>query len=97
MVEAIVDSIVEEVYKKASRDMGAERMVVSERRIVPSDVGIRFYISTLHFINNVPLVMASIHTVPFEKPYMITFTMVTPLDKTATKDNEVITQVFSIC
>jgi hypothetical protein len=41
------------------------------------------------------MLMAGIHIVPFEKPYMITFTMFTPMDRTATKDNEIITRVFN--
>lgn len=82
-------------YKKTSRDIGAERMIVSENRMMPSDVGIKFYISTAHIKGKVTMLMAGIHIVPFEKPYMVTFTMITPVDRTATKDNETITWVFN--
>jgi hypothetical protein len=94
IVDGLIDLSIEEVYKKISRDIGAKNMVVSEKRMVPSDIGIKFYISTAHVKDNVPIVIAGIHTIPFEKTYMIMFTMITPLDKTATKDNETITRIF---
>lgn len=95
MVEAMMEFTVEQVYKKTSRDMGAEKMIVSEKRVLPSDAGIRFYISTALIKGNVPMLMAGIHLVPFEKPYMVTFTMIGPVDPTATRDNETITRVFN--
>jgi hypothetical protein len=86
VVEGMMELSIEQVYKKTSRDMGAEQMIVSEKRVRPSDAGISFYISTAHIKGNVTILMAGIHLVPFEKPYMITFTMMTPVDRTATKD-----------
>jgi hypothetical protein len=41
------------------------------------------------------MLVAGIHIVPFEKPYMVTFTMITPVDRTATADNEIITRIFN--
>ena len=70
-------------------------MLVSEKRVQPSDTGIKFYISTSHIKGNVTMIVAGIHIVPFEKPYMVTFTMIAPVDRTATKDNETITRVFN--
>ncbi len=95
--DAAVEGMMElclEAYKKISRDVGAERMIVSEKTILPSDAGIVFYINTVHIKGNIPLVVAGIHIVPFEKPYMVTFMMVAPVDPTATKDNETIERVF---
>ena len=94
MVEAIMDFTIEQVYKKTSRDLGAERMIVSEKRALPSDIGIKFYISTAHIKDNVTTLIAGTHIAPFGKPYMVTFTMVSPVDKTATRDNATITRVF---
>lgn len=94
-LEALIELSVEQVYKKASREIGAERMIVSEKRGLPSDAGIRFYISTAHFKGRTTMVVAGFHIVPFEKPYMVNFTMITPLDPAATKDNETITRVFN--
>ena len=96
--DALVERMMElslEQYKKTSRDIGAERMIVSEKRLVPSDAGIKFYISTAHIKGKVTMLMAGIYIVPFEKPYMVTFTMITPVDRTATKNNETIRQVFN--
>lgn len=95
VVEAFVGLTVEQVYKKASRDMGAESMLVSEKRMVPSEAGVGFYISTLHHKGKVPILVAGIHIVPFEKPYIVTFVMIAPVDSTATKNNETITRVFN--
>jgi hypothetical protein len=47
-VEAMIELSVEQIYKKTSRDIGAERMIVSEKRVQPSDAGIMFYLSTAH-------------------------------------------------
>ncbi len=95
VVEAMMELSVEQVYKKASRDLGTERMIVVEREVRPSDVGIKFYISTAHIKGSVTMLVAGTHVLPFEKPYMVTFLMITPVDRTATADNEVITRVFN--
>jgi hypothetical protein len=95
VVEAMMELSVEQVYKRTSQEIGAEQMIVSEKRMQPSDTGIKFYISTAHIKGNVTMLMAGIHIVPFEKPYMVAFTMITPVDRTATKDNETITRVFN--
>lgn len=95
VVEAMMEWTIEQVYKKTSRDISADRMIVSEKQVQPSDAGIRFYISTAHIKGNVAMLMAGIHIVPFEKPYIVTFTMMTPVDRTATADNETITRVFN--
>jgi hypothetical protein len=86
VVEAMMELSVGQVYKKTSRDIGAQQMFVSEKRVQSSDAGIKFYISTAHIIGDVVMLMAGIHIMPFEKPYMVTFTMIVPVDRTATKD-----------
>ena len=96
--DAVVEGLIElslEQYKKMSRNIGAEWMIVSEKRMIPSDVGIKFYISTAHAKGKVTMLIAGEHILPFEKPYMVMFTMITPVDRTATKDNESITRVFN--
>jgi len=95
VVEAMMEFTVEQAYKKTSRDIGAGRMIVSEKRVLPSDTGVQFYISTANIKGNAVILVAGVHIVPFEKPYMITFMMITPVDRNATKDNETITRVFS--
>ena len=95
IVNAMIEWTIQGVYKKSSREIGAERMIVSEKRVVPSDGGIKFYISTAHMKGKLLWLVAGIHILPYEKPYLVTFIMVTPVDKTANKDNEIITKVFN--
>jgi hypothetical protein len=70
-------------------------MIVSEKQVMTSDAGIRFYISTAQIKGNVTMLMAGFHIIPFDKPYMVTFMMITPVDRTAVKDNEDITRSFN--
>lgn len=95
MVAAMIEITLEEVYQKASRDIGAEQMSVSEKQALPSAVGIKFSIATAHRTNNVTTRIAGTHIVPFGKPYIVSFIVVTPVDTTATKDTETMTRVFS--
>ena len=68
---------------------------MAEKRAVPSNAGIKFYISTVIIKDNKSMLMAGIHFMPFEKPYMVAFTMIGPVDRNATRDNETSTQVFN--
>jgi hypothetical protein len=95
VVEELIERTIDQVYKKTSRDIGAERMIVAEKRAVPSNAGIKFYIATVNIIKGTGVMGASgIHILPFEKPYMVSFLMSTPADQTATSDNEIIKNVF---
>ena len=96
--DAAVEGIMElslEQYKKTSRDIGAKRMIVSEKRQIPSNVGIKFYISTAHVKGRVTMLVSGIHIIPFGKPYMIIFMMIAPVDRAATADNKAITRIFN--
>lgn len=95
IMEAIMELTLDRVYKKSSQDVGAERMVVSEKRSLPSEAGAKFYISTALTKGNVTMRSAGTHIVPFEKSYMITFLMISPVDQSASEDNETITKVFN--
>jgi hypothetical protein len=94
VVEAMIAFTLERVYKTTLQNMGADKMTVSEKRALPSEVGIKYYISTAHINTSVPTLIAGTHMVPFGKPYMVTCMIVTPVDETATQDNETITRVF---
>jgi hypothetical protein len=94
-IEAMIALSVEQVYKQASRDIGADRMIVAEKRIRPSNAGVKFYISTLHIKENLPILIAGTHVVPYEKPYMVIFMMTTLVDKSAEEDNKTIARVFN--
>jgi len=94
-VEALMALTIERVYKKGSRLLGAEQMIVSKKRVLPSDAGIGFYIQTAHIHGNVTILITGIHLVPFERPDMVSLIMTSPLDRTATRDNETITRIFN--
>ena len=95
IVKAMMRITVWEDYNKVSRQIGADRMIVEESWVIPSDVGIEFYISTLQMKGDLPIAVIGLHAVPFEKPYIVSFIMVSPVDKTATADNETTKKVFN--
>lgn len=93
-VAGMIESTVE-LYKKTSRDVGATQMIISEKRTLPSNVGVKFYISTAHRTSAGMMTVAGVHILPFGKTHMIAFMMVAPLERAATKDNETIANVFN--
>lgn len=95
MLTRMIEFTVDQVYKKASRDIGASSMIVSEKRPLASDVGIKFYIATGSVVENGMVGVAGIHVIPFEKDYMVTFLMIHPVNPKATAENETMTQVFN--
>jgi hypothetical protein len=95
LVKALMQFTVEQVYKKTSRDVGAERMLVTDEQLVPSNAGIEFYISTVLLKTDLPMVVFGIHIVPFGKPYVLAFIVVTSVDKSATADNEALTKMLN--
>ena len=82
---------------KIIKDVQATRMVVAERQSLPSDMGIKFYISTIHIIGekNIPLGLAGIHIYPFNKDYLVNFLMISPLRKDAKAENQLRAYVFN--
>jgi hypothetical protein len=73
---AMLDFTIEQVYRKASRDMGAGNMVVQDKRVSSWPEGLGLYVSTLHTVNNAPSVAISgLSMIPWKKPYMVTFTV----------------------
>lgn len=95
IVSAFMEFTVDQIYKKTSRDIGADRLVVAKKEIMPSSVGIEFYISTMQVKDDVPITVFGIHAVPFDKPYMLAFIVVSPLDKTKIADNDAVTKMFN--
>jgi hypothetical protein len=95
VVGALTDVTIEQVYKKMSKVVGAERMIVAEKRPISSSVAVEFYIATGQFRGDELFAVAGIHAVPYGKPYMVSFIMVSPADKNATADNETMTRVFN--
>jgi hypothetical protein len=96
VVEKMIDFTIEQIYKKASRDLKTKSMTVVERRTLPNPLAVQFYISTLHISEKgIPLGVAGFHYVPFGKPYGIIFMMVSPLDPKTKAANDVSEGVFN--
>ncbi len=94
-INQMINFTVDQIYRTTSKRMNASKMIVIERQIRPSESGIKFYISTLHFINDVPLGLAGIHTVPFGQDYLIGFVMSSILDSRTMEDNETFKHIFN--
>jgi len=94
-VNQMMNFTVDQIYRTTSKKMNASKMIVIERQIRPSEAGIKFYISTLHFINDVPLGLAGIHTVPFGQDHIIGFVMSSILDSRTMEDNETFKHIFN--
>lgn len=95
MVDAMIDFTIEQVYKKTSRDVGATRMMVADRSVLPSEVGIMFYINTVHFVGDKVLVIVTgIHAIPFDENHLISFVMTGPVNPSAKRENEACQKVF---
>ena len=94
-VNQMMNFTVDQIYRTTSKKMNASKMIVVERQIRPSESGIKFYISTLHFINDVPLGLAGIHTVPFGQDHIIGFVMSSILDSRTMEDNETFKHIFN--
>lgn len=94
-VDQMINFTVDQIYRSTSRRMNASKMIVVERQIRPSESGIKFYISTLHFINDVPLGLAGIHTIPFGQDHVISFVMSSILDSRTMDDNETFKHIFN--
>ena len=64
-------------------------------RVMPSEVGVKFYVSTLQFIDNQPpIAIIGTHLVPFEKPHMIVFLMSVIADKKMKDDQHLYDRIF---
>ncbi len=93
-INQMMNFTVDQIYRTTSKRMNASKMLVVERRIRPSESGIKFYISTLHYINDVPLGLAGIHTIPFGKDHIIGFVMSSILDSKTMEENESFKLIF---
>jgi hypothetical protein len=95
-VEELMQQTMAQVYRSISTNIKAEQMTVGERRDLTNDIGIKFYISTLHTRKTgSPIIVAGIHSYPFSKDYSINFVMTAFWDSTANKENEILKTVFN--
>ena len=98
-VNAMIDVTVERVYKNLQRSIEVESTIVNQRRALPSDVGIKFYIGTSNIVSGKSgkgvIGVAGTHIIPFGKEYMVNFLMITRVDPKATEENATLTNVFN--
>jgi hypothetical protein len=95
IINTLIEITIDQLYKKMSRTLNASRMSVLERKAFDSNKGIRFYISTIHFIRGKPpIAVIGTHLQPFDKPYAIAFVMNVIVDKKM-KDQKLYNDIFN--
>jgi hypothetical protein len=95
-VDDMMQQTIAQIYQRISSGIGAVNMKVGERRDLSNEFGIKFYIATLHTMKEgKPIIVAGIHSFPFDRDYSVNFTMTTFYDPAAAKDNEMLTAVFN--
>jgi hypothetical protein len=95
-VNDMMQQTITQIYQPISAGIGAVNMKVGERRDLSNEFGIKFYIATLHAMKEgKPIIVAGIHSFPFDRNYSINFTMTTFYDPAATQENEMLTAVFN--
>jgi hypothetical protein len=95
-IDEMMEQTIAQIYQSISASIKALDMKVGERRDLSNDVGVKFYIATLHTMKQAkPIIVAGIHAFPFDKDYSINFTMTSFWDPAATQENEMLTEVFN--
>ena len=95
IVNAMIEFTISQIYTKSSFDMDADDIHIAEKMALQSDTGIRFRITAGIEVSNKILAMSGIHTIPFDKSYMISFIAVIPVGSSATYNNEIIANIFN--
>jgi hypothetical protein len=95
IVDQMIALTLKEVYQKSAESQHLENMKVAETTEVASNTVIEFYISTFSVIQGKIVSMAGLHAVPFDKPYMISFIEVAPVDPAAREDNDAVRRTFN--
>jgi hypothetical protein len=95
-VEGMMSQTIDQIYKSISQNIKAKDMVVGERRDLSSEVGIKYYVATLHQMQaGKPIVVAGIHAFPFGKDYSINFVMTAFWNPAAGQEQEILTAIFN--
>jgi hypothetical protein len=95
-VGEMMQQTIAQIYRTISASIKALDMKIGERRDLSNDVGVKFYIATLHTMKaGKPIIVAGIHAFPFNKDYSINFTLTTFWNPAATQENEILTEVFN--
>jgi hypothetical protein len=95
-VDKLIEETTQQIYRTVARNLGAVETKIGERTDLSNDAAIKFYVSTLHQMKaGEPVIVAGIHSYPFSKPYSISFMMTAFFDRSAEKDNAMMTAVFN--
>jgi hypothetical protein len=95
-VGAMMQQTITQIYQSISQGIKAVNMKVGERLDISNEFGVKFYIATLNEMKNgKPIIVAGIHSFPFNKDYSVNFTMTTFYDPAATQENQRLTEVFN--
>ena len=95
-VDEMMEQSIAQIYRSISTGINALKMKVGERRDLSNEFGIKFYIATLHTMKEgKPIIVAGIHSFPFDKDYSINFTMTNFWDPAASQENEMMMGVFN--
>jgi hypothetical protein len=95
-VEKLIQQTIADIYATVSRNLKATDMKLGAVRDLSTEIGIKYYISTLHSMKSGrPIIVAGIHEIPVSKNYRIDFIMTTFWDKAAEKQNETLKAVFN--
>jgi hypothetical protein len=95
-VGEMMEQTIEQIYRGISTTIKSLDMKIGERRDLSNDVGVKFYLATLHSMKEgKPVIVAGIHAFPFDKDYSINFILTAFWDPAATQDNQMLTEVFN--
>jgi hypothetical protein len=95
-VGEMMEQTIEQIYRGISTTIKSLDMKIGERRDLSNDVGVKFYLATLHPMKEgKPVIVAGIHAFPFDKDYSINFILTAFWDPAATQENEMLTEVFN--
>ena len=95
-VGEMMQQTIAQIYQSIAEGIKAVSMKVGDRRDLSNEFGIKFYIATFHTMKDgKPIIVAGIHALPFNKDYAVNFTMTTFYEPAATRENEMLTQVFN--
>jgi hypothetical protein len=96
LVDQMIEQAITQIYRSISRNIQATDMKIGDRMNLSGEIGIKFYVSTLHSLSNGhSVIVAGVHVTPFSKDHMVNFIMTTPWNPGARKDHEALLSVFN--
>jgi hypothetical protein len=95
-VQAMMAQAIEQTYKSIAENLKAVKMTVGEQRDLSNRLAVKFYVATLDEMpGGRSIIVAGIHSFPFEQDYSINFIMTAFLDGRSAQERETLTAVFN--